>query len=105
MTRQHWATLATGIQVFRRGTFYYFAIPKNGLTTFTEFFEKRKWQRVNLWNEFSHGNTNITIFAHIRNPYERYIKGVVESIISKDILPDYFLFPGVGYLKMPAFCC
>lgn len=86
MTRQHWATLSSGIQAFRRGTFYYFAIPKNGLTTFIEFFEKRKWQRVNIWNEFSHGNTNITIFAHIRNPYERYIKGIVESIISKDLM-------------------
>jgi len=75
------------LQSFRYENFIYFAVPKNGLITFADFFRRNGWEWVDL-NQCSQDGTNYTYFSHIRNPHSRHTKGIVE------MLKSYFVLEG-----------
>ena len=58
----------------------YFAIPKNGLCTFSGFFKERKWKYLSNWDAFKNGEQYF-FFGHIQNPYMRHVKGLTETAI------------------------
>lgn len=65
------------LQAFKKDNFVYFAVPKNGLMTFTHFFRTNGWESVNL-NILAKDENTYTYFSHIRNPHLRHTKGLAQ---------------------------
>jgi hypothetical protein len=78
--RQNRWSIVPGIQAFCRGDFVYLAIPKNGLCTHTEFFQRKGWKPKHIWDLAMECNTNRVFIGHIRKPINRYIKGITQSL-------------------------
>lgn len=79
------------LQAYRLDNFIYFAVPKNGLMTFTRFFIKNGWESVNLNSMAKDDNTYI-YFSHIRNPHSRHTKGLAQ------LMHSYFVtYGGIKY--------
>ena len=79
----------SAIQAFQRGKYVYLAIPKNGLCTHSEFFLRKGWTPRHIW-EWGHNSTaDLVFFSHIRDPYNRYAKGLVQSLKNADLIPEF----------------
>jgi hypothetical protein len=65
---------------YTKDNFVYISIPKNGCTTFSNLCEKNGWDEINLLD--AHLDlTDKVIWAHITDPEERYIKGIIQYLI------------------------
>ena len=88
MGRQNKDSHVPGIWALRKSNYVYLNIPKNGFITHQKFFNERGWNEEPVWSVHEDIiSTDVTIIAHIRNPIERYIRGIVQSLLgeNKDI--------------------
>jgi len=84
MGRQNRDSFMWGMTAFNMGSYYYFGIPKNGVLTHRKFFKECGWEEKPVWDFHQRGiSTDVIIIAHIRNPVERYIRGIVQSLIGE----------------------
>ena len=83
MGRQNRDSFLWGSTSLNMGKYYYFGIPKNGVLAHKKFFKDHGWKEEPVWNLHENKiSTDVIIIAHIRNPIERYIRGVVESLLT-----------------------
>ena len=79
----------SGIQAFFKSNYVYLAIPKNGLCSHSEYFLRKGWQPRHIWEWGIQCTTELTFFSHIRNPVNRYVKGIVQSLKNNDMIPNF----------------
>lgn len=71
-----------------KDNFVYLSIPKNGCTTFSQLCANNGWQLINI-TDTPIDLTNKVIWAHITDPEERYIKGIIQYLtLNPDISID-----------------
>jgi hypothetical protein len=87
--RQNRISHVSGIQAFCKANYVYLAIPKNGLCTHTEFFERKGWRPRNIMELGSVCGTQLIYISHIRKPINRYIKGIVQSFKNSDTIDGF----------------
>ena len=87
--RQNRTSHVSGIQAFMKAQYVYLAIPKNGLCTHTEFFQKKGWKGRHITDLANHCGTGLTFIGHIRKPINRYIKGITQSLKNDEKVGDF----------------
>jgi hypothetical protein len=90
---------------YRFKNLVYIPVFKNASTTYSNFFQSIGWVPWLV----DHINWKIdTIFAHISDPYQRHIKGLVEFLASRDLLnhldsPEFLKLVSHGFFDQHSY--
>jgi hypothetical protein len=68
---------------YKYKNFIYVPIPKNGSTTFRQFFLKHGWDEINVFD--ADINENTVLFGHITDPMKKHSKSIVEFLVQNNI--------------------